>query len=51
MVIFSISYYARTGDIEGTLSRMPDHRTREIMVLKALKRCGKTEVFTLFYKL
>ncbi|XP_078594816.1 pseudouridylate synthase PUS7L-like [Branchiostoma floridae x Branchiostoma japonicum] len=34
------AYYMRTGDIPGTLSRMPAHKTRECLLLKALRRHG-----------
>ncbi|XP_035677364.1 pseudouridylate synthase 7 homolog-like protein [Branchiostoma floridae] len=34
------AYYMRTGDIPGTLSRMPAHKTRECLLLKALHRHG-----------
>jgi tRNA pseudouridine13 synthase len=36
-------YFQETEDIEGTLDRMPKHKTRECMVLKALKRYGYDE--------
>ncbi|KAI8504248.1 pseudouridine synthase [Branchiostoma belcheri] len=34
------AYYARTGDIPGTLARMPAYKTRECLLLKALRRHG-----------
>ena len=37
-------YYSMTGDIEGTLSRIPENRTREIIILKAINRHGVSEV-------
>ncbi|CAH1264501.1 PUS7L [Branchiostoma lanceolatum] len=34
------AYYVQTGDIPGTLARMPGHKTRECLLLKALRRHG-----------
>ena len=37
------SYYTNTGDIDGTLTRLPGFR-REITILKTIKRHGKSKV-------
>ncbi|XP_066283227.1 pseudouridylate synthase PUS7L-like [Branchiostoma lanceolatum] len=34
------AHYVQTGDIPGTLARMPAHKTRECLLLKALHRHG-----------
>ena len=37
------SYYSATGDIAGTLEKMPHERTRERYVLRALRRHGDSD--------
>ncbi|KAJ7333037.1 pseudouridine synthase [Desmophyllum pertusum] len=33
-------YYCETGDVQGTLGKMPTYKVREVLVLKALHRHG-----------
>ena len=39
--LFSFSrYYCETGDVQGTLGKMPGYKVRETLVLRALHRHG-----------
>lgn len=46
---YLIRYYVDTGDIDGTLAQLPRNSVREIYVLQALKRHGKTKVRQKFF--
>lgn len=37
-------YYQETGDVSGTLSRMPHNKIRERLILKSLHRHGTDQV-------
>ena len=39
-VLCSRRYYCETGDVQGTLGKMPGYKVRETLVLKALHRHG-----------
>ena len=38
--VFRRRYYCETGDVQGTLGKMPGYKVRETLVLKALHRHG-----------
>ena len=38
--VFRRRYYCETGDVQGTLGKMPGYKVRETLVLKALHRLG-----------
>ena len=38
-------YYCESGDVQGTLGKMPSYKVRETLVLKALHRHGTDEVW------
>ena len=38
--VFRRRYYCETGDVQGTLGKMPVYKVRETLVLKALHRHG-----------
>ena len=38
-------YYCESGDVPGTLGKMPSYKVRETLVLKALHRHGTDEVW------
>ena len=38
--VFRRRYYCETGDVQGTLGKMPGYKVREMLVLKALHRHG-----------
>ena len=40
LIFFCVRYYCETGDVQGTLSKMPSYKVRETLVLKGLHRHG-----------
>lgn len=40
LIFFRVRYYCETGDVQGTLSKMPSYKVRETLVLKGLHRHG-----------
>ena len=46
-ISFLSRYYCETGDVQGTLGKMPSYKVRETLVLKALHRHG-TDMVCIF---